>query len=404
MSAMAMPMPSHEPARPASPPPPRTAAGSSADPPSRTGGGDGTGSTPEIAGLHDLMNDLLGGEAAPPLTSAGPASAAVGRTVFPVGHPEPLLAGLFWLGFVRDPAVFGRAATSLGASYAARPVVVPHAEDTRFDLLLLDPRFEGAPVARFVEPSEATRAMNLGPSLSTVARLLKRSGLDRQMDASILLTSATEMARSRRFGIAVMHEPEQLDTCAVSPALKVKDGVKTVATIGVVVPAEGGAFLGTTADHAIAAGWAGFSAADRPFRVHRRHAPSDSCALELAEDPSIGRLRRGLAGPLVTPPTPYANVFFDGAESGPTPTRTHMSWDLCLLDLQPDEMCRIYTEPDTVPGDSGAALINSADRLLGFAYRRSAYDSPVQFSSWVWAAQVCAAHDLFRPGVPAVTG
>jgi hypothetical protein len=349
------------------------------------------------------MNDLLGGEADRPLTSAGPASAELARAVQPVASPEPLLAGLFWLGFVRDPTVFGRAAKSLGASDAARPVVVPHARDTRFDLLLLDPEFDGEPVARFVAPDEATRAIDAQLPLTPIARLLQRSGLDRRMDASLLVASATELARSRRFGIAVMHEPEQLDTCAVSPALKVTDGVKTVATIGVVVPAENGTFLGTTADHALTDGWAGFSAADHPLHVHRRHAPSDSCALELAEDPSVGRRRRGLAGPLVTPPAAYADVFFDGAESGPTPTRTHMSWDLCLLDPQPDEMCRIYTEPDTVPGDSGAALIDSADRLLGFAYRRSAYKSPVQFSSWVWAEQVCAAHGLFRSGVPAVS-
>jgi len=58
-------------------------------------------------------------------------------------------------------------------------------------------------------------------------------------------------------------------------------------------------------------------------------------------------------------------------------------------------MCRVYTEADTAKGDSGAALIDEDDHIVGFAYGRSPIDSPAQYSSWVWAEQVYMAHDLF---------
>jgi hypothetical protein len=71
------------------------------------------------------------------------------------------------------------------------------------------------------------------------------------------------------------------------------------------------------------------------------------------------------------------------------------SYDTAIVDPQADEMCRVYTEADTARGDSGAALIDENDFILGFAWRLSRYNSPVQYSSWVWAEQVYMAHDLF---------
>jgi hypothetical protein len=57
----------------------------------------------------------------------------------------------------------------------------------------------------------------------------------------------------------------------------------------------------------------------------------------------------------------------------------------------------VYTNADTAPGDSGAALIDEEDdSILGFARRRSGFGSKVGYSSWVWAWQVYMAHKLFK--------
>jgi len=72
------------------------------------------------------------------------------------------------------------------------------------------------------------------------------------------------------------------------------------------------------------------------------------------------------------------------------------AFDLSVIDPQVDEMSKVYTSADTAPGDSGAALINADDHIVGFAYRRSRYDAATQYSSWVWAEQVYMAHRLFE--------
>jgi hypothetical protein len=107
------------------------------------------------------------------------------------------------------------------------------------------------------------------------------------------------------------------------------------------------------------------------------------------------RQRNGLKGPLRKTPREPGPAFFDGAKSGLTTTiiTTH---DPAIIDPQPDELCRVYTDADTAPGDSGAALIDEDDFIAGFARRRSGYNSLVQYSSWVWAEQVYMAHDLFK--------
>ena len=63
------------------------------------------------------------------------------------------------------------------------------------------------------------------------------------------------------------------------------------------------------------------------------------------------------------------------------------------MDPQPEEMCRVYTEPDTAHGDSGAALIDEDGYIVGFAHSLSRYGPP-KFSTWVWAEQVYMAHKL----------
>jgi len=93
-------------------------------------------------------------------------------------------------------------------------------------------------------------------------------------------------------------------------------------------------------------------------------------------------------------PKLYGPAFFTGAASGYVRTRI-TSFDTAIFDRKPGPMCRVYTEPDTAQGDSGAALIDEEDYIVGFAYGRSPYDAPIQYSSWVWAEQVYIAHDLF---------
>jgi hypothetical protein len=60
-----------------------------------------------------------------------------------------------------------------------------------------------------------------------------------------------------------------------------------------------------------------------------------------------------------------------------------------------DRLCnRIQTDPDTDEGDSGSALIDEYDQVIGFAFERTDYNDYPQFTDWIWAANALRALSL----------
>lgn len=55
---------------------------------------------------------------------------------------------------------------------------------------------------------------------------------------------------------------------------------------------------------------------------------------------------------------------------------------------------RVFTKPDTLPGDSGAALLDEQDRIIGFAHGLSSHNVTVPHSDWIWGQAVYVMHDL----------
>ena len=101
----------------------------------RPGGGTTRG---EGRSMSAVMDELLGNDIGVPLSSVGPACAQV-MEAMPKEAGQSLLATVFWWLFTKSPA-YSDTVDQLGAAIDARPVVVGHAEGTRFDLLLLDPQ------------------------------------------------------------------------------------------------------------------------------------------------------------------------------------------------------------------------------------------------------------------------
>jgi hypothetical protein len=100
---------------------------------------------------------------------------------------------------------------------------------------------------------------------------------------------------------------------------------------------------------------------------------------------------RGVLSGLV--PRNYEEVSFEGKVSGPTSTFV-TGWTPELPRISVDTQARVMTEPDTVPGDSGAAVIDSQGYIIGFAFRRSGYNERPPLASWIWAESVLIAHGL----------
>jgi hypothetical protein len=366
---------------------------------SRMGRGGGR-SRGEGRGLPALMDELLGSDLGAPLASAGPASAQVAGALASPETGQVFLAGMFWWMFTHSEA-YRDVARKLSASRKTRPIVVGHADGTRFDLLLLDPRRRKR-LAGIQLKGDQTSARLISSSLprERLNSVLRRSGLGDSLETETLLTSAQELAGSSEFGVAIVNAPREIPTCALSPAVSLRSADNNpVATLGSFLTdtdmEHTDVCLATTAEHALGQRPRALVIDGFPLEVVRRHKSTDSCLVRVNRSILDGRQRNGLKGPLQgKAPRLYSRATFDGATSGPTPTRI-TAFMPEIFDPPPGEKCKVYTEADTAMGDSGAALIDEDDFIVGFAYQRSSYESPLQFSSWVWAEQVYMAHNLF---------
>ena len=350
----------------------------------------------EGPGLSALMDELLGGHIGRPLALAGRASAEVAEAMESPETGQSFLAGLFWWLSSQSEG-YRAAAQRLRASNSARPIVVCHGHGTRFDLLLLDVRRRRR--LRAVQLERASTYARFGSHDSLrhhLENMLRRFDLSELLEPETLLRSAHELAASSEFGMAIINAPMEIPTCALSPAVPVQAYHHPIATLGSfltdIEATADDTCLATTANHALGRHWRSLTIDGSSPKIVHRHKPSDSCLVRVNKSIMDGRQRYGLKGPLNKTPRLNAPAFFDGAISGPTTTLITAN-DLAIMDPQPEEMCRVYTEPDTAHGDSGAALIDEDGYIVGFAHSLSRYGSP-KFSTWVWAEQVYTAHKL----------
>ena len=65
-----------------------------------------------------------------------------------------------------------------------------------------------------------------------------------------------------------------------------------------------------------------------------------------------------------------------------------------LLLIDPRRQSTIETPAVVNRGDSGCALLDRDDKVLGFAFRRTGYGAAIEFADWIWAANAMAALEL----------
>ncbi|MGA7807243.1 hypothetical protein [Bradyrhizobium sp.] len=92
-------------------------------------------------------------------------------------------------------------------------------------------------------------------------------------------------------------------------------------------------------------------------------------------------------------PAKADRVHFDGATNQNCETRI-FGTDNGLLRARPNMQLKIQTDPDTDEGDSGCALLDENDQVLGFAFERTAYDDYPRLTDWIWASNGLRALDL----------
>jgi hypothetical protein len=135
---------------------------------------------------------------------------------------------------------------------------------------------------------------------------------------------------------------------------------------------------------------------DLEGKVEQRNAIADSCFIAIPEIKAFSG--RELKGPLCgKTPGNFQNAFFEGVASGRT-TTTITGWSYHIPHKMPYMMSTVISTADSAPGDSGSALVDPEENVVGFAYARSAYDAPVQLSLWIWAESVFDAYNTYALG------
>jgi len=299
-------------------------------------------------------------------------------------------------------------------SRRARQLVVAHGASAdgypeRYDLLILDSRHAGEPavwrttIGRILDrlgraaPSRYfSRGGNSGTPVygsrvvSATARALAAAG--HPIDTALLQAAVNEML-SVDVAVVLAHEPEIVLTGAPRGAVGVDDlAGRPLGTVGVIAESGAGQTVATVAYHVVAAEPAGCLVdgfATAPLVYDRT---TDSAALPVP-DIEWERPRHGRRGPRPTYPALYSRHRFAGATSGPMEIQVTGADPGILADL-PDRMHWVYTENAIGPGDSGAALVDSEDYVVGFAYGHSPLRAELSCAVWVWAAQVFDALGL----------
>ncbi len=345
------------------------------------------------------------------LADSGPASRRITAAARSPELSEQVLASLFWWCYVRSE-MFRLDSRGMSSSPAQQQVIVSHAKGTRYDLLLLAPdvgeTFE-VPASGLATNTSAQRG-----SISEVAleeagrmqRMLARAGIE--VDARTAILAVAEVSNRADFRLVVARTPNVTPTEAQLPAeatvrpftapipalsVSVSNDPRPLATAGVIGSDGSGRLLAITALHAVEGDLdktAQILVGDLPARIVGRHKLTDSCLLSVFCLPGNSTGQAGLPG---FAPQSHRPATFDGAASGHKQTMIR-GYDLSVLDLSPYLSSKVYTEPDTVPGDSGSALVDSEDHILGFAVSRTALGAPLEFSTWSWAQQVLDAHGL----------
>lgn len=328
---------------------------------------------------------------------------------------EPLLATLFWQIAIRSRA-FRRNLFTLNVSPASilrvELFVTPIGRG-RFDLLVLDPaRSADEPLvmtefkasrAELIAAWETWRSSPAWQS-NSAPREGESDSLFLTLPSSAELRDAVdenfsfELLNKNYFRIMLLGQPEmELTSCPPSSHIGVAHsmGAPPVSTVGVVATNSLEVVGVTTSAHAIAGGapvGTKVAIGSMPGTVFSTDLISDSTFIKV-DGASLPAPAPGFKGPLRKASPRTGPAYFDGWASGPmTAHVTNWSPDIPLV--HPLSQLKVLTTPATAGGDSGCALVDDDGYLIGFSFFRTGLSQPVEFSSWIWAASVYAAHGL----------
>lgn len=276
-----------------------------------------------------------------------------------------------------------------------RLLVIPEQRDRPPVLMLMSTEVEAVEDSRVVSNEmdlplavlskalpEAADPNDSSPEAAALRQVLR--GGDTAV-AELFLIAQPEIVRTR--------QPKMMPLCAPHPHIRVDCGPQ-VSTVGVFCRDADNELGVTACYHGTGPVGTVVTINQQHYKVKRVDVVQDTVFIPLGNNFNVPTSLRGRAGILGTrEPARADQAHFDGATNQNCTTRIFGA-DAGLLRARPTIMLKIQTDPDTDKGDSGCALIDDADHVLGFAFERTDYKDYPQFTDWIWAANALRALQL----------
>ena len=305
------------------------------------------------------------------------------------GTPSRALRALSHVALqpLTDPRVVNRAiaaGTGKGPAPDARYLIVYHGDGgTERSILVLDPALPGGAPARVIHTG-AFGASILFPTDSVVRRArLRQPGL---VHSPLDIQGAAWITQPQ---IIVAPSPPMINTSAPRPPWKVD--IPSSSTVGVIARDPQGRRGTTVCYHGTGEVGAAVRLNDGTRTLDTTVAlasPALDIGFVAIPDAWNPATKVGLAGPLKgrAPGRAEHHTFQGYQQSAPIKTVV-VGTDMGVPDSPKGRQLCVQTTADTNRGDSGAALVNQDDNVVGFAFQRTPFgaDVPMEFADWVWA-------------------
>jgi hypothetical protein len=318
-------------------------------------------------------------------------SLPIGERAFRLfGNEDRTLSELSFLAVqpLLDPerldAAIARAMGRYPSPISRRMIVYHGAAGAMRSVLVLDPTLPSNAPATVV-PMEAYASLLMTPSVFSVERIRRLNPV--LSEDPNLLAQALWIAQPN---VVVVPAPPMIKTCVPTPPWRVMLG-EEASTVGAIVRDSTGRLGVTVCYH-------GTGDVDTQVQISEDGEAIDgtvalaSEALDTCFVPIPDNWRPaamcGVAGMLETrAPGKTEPHHFNGFQH-PAPKVTEIiavDWGV-PFPIKGRQLC-VQTKADTNYGDSGAALLNTDDRLVGFAFQRTPYGgaATIEFADWIWA-------------------
>jgi hypothetical protein len=321
---------------------------------------------------------------------------------------SPLIATIFWRNFISSTGYhreLSRADSSPFALTLGEPIVVSHADRTRYDLLVFDPQFKGEE-PKVIQSIKVNidDFKNLKPFNNRVEpyyglfRSPNNIPYSRRLINDLIYNMINETIDIQNFGLIIAPTPKYLFTSSIpSKSIKVEcPAGKFNATVGITGRDSENRLGVTTALHSIKDSSEILINGVKGVIVSA-DVITDSCFIEISPVP-IPIHNIGFRGPLkgVTPRV-NEDVHFQSMNRGEINTII-IGWTPDVPFHFPGSQLKVYTKAVTQQGDSGTALIDTNEHVIGFCFYRTGFNAKIEFSAWIWAESVFDVHSLNLSG------